>query len=78
VNTKKVSIDWDLQPAHGDSKTFLHDGKMFAKVGPVSDAVEIKFSPNGVYSVKEKMHFHSIDDAYSYYNQQYVDQEKGE
>ena len=76
MKTQKISINWSLQPAHGESMTFLHDGKMFIKVGPVSDAVEVKFSPNGVYSVKEKIHFLCTEDAYSYYNQQWVDEEQ--
>ena len=73
---KKIDIAWELQPTHGDSMTFLHDGKMFVKVGPVSDAVEIRFVAYGVGSVRDKLTFDTVQDAYSYYNQQWVDEEQ--
>jgi len=78
MKTQKIDIKWELQPAHGDSMVFLHGGKMFVKVGPVSDAVEVRFMDNGIQSVRDKLKFDFIEDAYSYYNQQYVDQEKGQ
>ena len=78
MKTQKIDIRWKLQPDHGDSMTFLHDGKMFIKVGPVSAAVEVRFVSRGIQSVKDKLNFDFVEDAYSYYNQQYVDeQQKG-
>jgi len=78
MKNQKIDIDWDLQPDHGKSMTFLHDGKMYVKVGPASDAVEVRFVANGIQYVKDNLHFDFIEDAYSYYNQQHVDQEKGQ
>jgi len=78
MKTQKADIEWALQPVHGDSMTFLYDGKMFVKVGPVSDAVEVRFVAHGIQSVSDNLYFDFIEDAYSYYNQQYVDQEKGQ
>ena len=72
----KIDINWELQPAHGSSKTFLHDGKMYIKVGPVNDDIEIRFISNGIQSVVDKLEFDNIDDTYSYYNQLYVHGEK--
>ena len=76
MKTQKISINWSLQPAHGESMPFLHDGKMFVKVGPVSDAVEVRFVAHGIQSVSDKLEFDFIEDAYSYYNQQWVDEDK--
>ncbi len=78
MKTQKISIDWDLQPAHGESKTFLHDGKMFVKVGPHDDVEEIRFVAHGIQSVSDKLEFDNTDDAYSYFNQRWCDREEKE
>jgi len=77
MKNKKIKIKWLIQPAHGDSMTYLNDGKMYLKVGPADCNVEIRFVAHGIGSVSDKLTFDTVQDAYSYYNQQYVDQEKG-
>ena len=78
MKNQKIKVYWKLQPAHDDSMTFLHDGKMYIKVGPALDEVEIRFGPSGVYSVVDKLNFNSIEDAYSYYNQEWCDRDEEE
>ena len=68
MSNQKINVSYDIQPCHDGNRTELHDGKMYIKVGPHNERVKVIFVAHGIQSVSDKLKFDDIEDAYSYYN----------